>query len=281
MKTNENYLRRAMHGKLWLSGLLSFLFLFSSFLAHAQIYYIDAVNGNDASSGQSAATAWKSLSKVNGTTFPAGALILFKANCVWTGQLHPLGSGTAASPIVIDMYGTGAKPMFNGNGMTGQAVVRLFNQQYWEINNLEVINDAAAQGDRRGVEILASNFGTVNHVYLKDLDVHNIKGIPGQDLAAKKTAGIYIATVADNTVPTRFNNVMIDGCHISFVQNQGIVTNHEVATEYPGTGKWEQRKFTNFQIRNNIIHDISKNAMIIRMTEGGVVEYNVCYNTAL
>ena len=39
-------------------------------------------------------------------------------------------------------------------------------------------------------------------------------------------------------------------------------------------------KISNAAVRNNTIYNISKNAMVIRLFEGGVVEHNVCYNTA-
>lgn len=77
-------------------------------------YYVDNVNGNDASNGTSAGTAWKTLTKVNATTFAPGDKILFKAGGAWQGQLWPKGSGVNGSPIVIDQYGTGNKPLIAG-----------------------------------------------------------------------------------------------------------------------------------------------------------------------
>lgn len=249
-------------------------------LQFQQAYYVDDVNGNDNNPGTSPSQAWKTLTKVNNTTFQPGDAILFKAGGIWVGQLHPKGEGTAGSPILIDQYDSGNKPFIDGNGMTG-APVRLFNQSYWEIGNLEISNDATAEGDRRGLEVLASNYGTANHIHLKNLVIHDVKGIVGGTSAAKRTAGIYIATVDDSGTDTRFNDILIEDCELYNISNQGIVTNNEVkANDYPGTAGWHKRKFTNVSIRNNTIHHITKNAMIVRLTEGGVVEYNVCYHTA-
>ena len=146
--------------------MVSLIFPLSLFSAN---YYIDAITGNDSDSGLSSTLAWKTLTKVNATTFQAGDSILFKTDGVWIGQLYPKGSGSAISPIVIDKYGDGSKPIFDGDGMTGTGVVYLYNQQYWEINNLEITNDAAIEGDRRGVRIEISNFKTANHIYLQNL----------------------------------------------------------------------------------------------------------------
>lgn len=245
------------------------------------VYYVDAVNGNDNNDGKTPESAWKSLAKINSTTFSANESILFKAGDIWTGQLYPKGSGISGSPIVIDKYGTGNKPIIDGNGMTGTAVLYLYNQEYWEINNLEITNDGESAADRRGVRIEVDNYGTANHIYLKNLYVHNIKGIIGQDRSAKRTAGIGFGIINVSPTPSHFNDILVENCVIHTCDNQGIITECVSGDGFePGTSEWEERKMTNCTIRNNTIYDISKNAMIIRCWEGGVVEYNVCYNTA-
>jgi|GEM_PF-156850 len=243
--------------------------------------YIDSENGNDANDGLAESTAWKSLSKINSTTFATGAKILLKAGGIWTGQLHPKGSGSAAQAIIIDSYGTGSKPLINGNGLIAQGAVLLSNQSNWEINNLEITNNADTDAERRGVEINASNYGTVEHIHLKNLEIHDVKGTVGSEMSDKKSSGIYFTVINDNVIPTRFNDILVEGCHIYNCQNQGIVTSNEVTvSDYPGTANWEKRKYTNLIVRNNVIHHISKNAMIIRLADGGLVERNLCYETA-
>src|SRR5215475_2373584 len=102
-------------------------------------YYIDSAAGDDINRGDSPAQAWKTLSKVNATTFGPGDRILFKSGAHWTGQLWPKGSGTEQQPIVIDKFGGDAPPVIEGNGEADEAVL-LKNQEYWEINHLEVTN---------------------------------------------------------------------------------------------------------------------------------------------
>ncbi|MCX6267337.1 MAG: T9SS type A sorting domain-containing protein [Bacteroidetes bacterium] len=244
-------------------------------------YYIDASGGSDNNDGLSASTAWKSLTKVNATTFAGGNRILFKAGEVWTGRLYPKGSGIAGSPIIIDMYGSGTKPLIDGNGMTGTGVVYLYNQQYWEISNLEITNNAATEDDRRGVRIEAKNYGTANHIYLKNLNIHNIQGKVGQGRPEKRTSAIGFAIVDVNSQETHFNDILVENCVITACKNQGIITECVSGDGYdPYSDEWNSMKITNAVIRNNTISDISKNAMIIRLFEGGVIENNLCYNTA-
>jgi len=244
-------------------------------------YYVDNIGGNDASNGLSPETAWRTLTKVNATVFTANNQILFKAGGVWTGRLYPKGSGIPGSPISIDIYGAGAKPLIDGNGMTGTGVVYLYNQQYWEINNLEIVNDAPNEGDRRGVRIEAENYGTLNHIYLKNLDIHNIRGSVGQNRTDKRTGGIGFGIVDVSVQETHFNDILVENCVITDCENQGIITECVSDDGFdPYSPEWNSMKITNAVIRNNTISGISKNAMIIRLFEGGVIENNVCYNTA-
>ncbi len=245
-------------------------------------FYVDSQNGDDSNNGMSPENAWKTLDPVNNAVFLPGSKILLKAGSIWTGQLKPGGEGNGNAPNIIDKYGEGPLPLIDGQGMTGEGVVRLFNQSFWEIRNLEITNPSSTQGDRRGVEVKAANYGLVEHIYLENLHIHHINGIPGNSLTAKLTAGIYIGTVDDELVPTRFHNVKISGCHIHHVENIGIVNNNEVShADYPGTEDWNRRKFTKLRIDNNIIHHISKNALIVRLADKGIVEHNLCYETAL
>ncbi len=83
-------------------------------VASATSYYVDASGGDDARDGQSAATAWKTITKVNGSTFAAGDQILFKRGEVWREGLVPPSSGAAGNPIRFDAYGTGEPPTITG-----------------------------------------------------------------------------------------------------------------------------------------------------------------------
>lgn len=257
-------------------------FILSGTLSAATIYYIDNLSGKDQYSGLSPEKAWQSLDRVNEQTFMPGDIILFRSGGFWQGQLAPKGSGEVGRPIVIDRYGEGPLPLIDGGGRDSMAVVRLFNQSWWEIQSLEITNFADRPGDRRGIEIKAANSGLIRHIHLKNLVIHDIRGTVGNELKAKKTAGVYFAVTDDSELPTRFDDILVEGCEIYNIQNQGIVTNNEVDhADYPGTTAWHRRKFTGLIVRNNIVHHISKNAMIIRLSEGGMVEHNLCYETAL
>jgi len=80
----------------------------------AATYYVDATGGNDANDGLSQASAWKTIAKVNASTFAAGDSILFKRGEVWRESLVPPSSGASGNPIVFDAYGAGEAPTLTG-----------------------------------------------------------------------------------------------------------------------------------------------------------------------
>jgi hypothetical protein len=74
-------------------------------------YYVDCIAGNDANSGLSESTAWKSLVKANKAALLPGERLLLKRGCTWTGPLNLFWSGVTGQPIVIDAYGSGYIPI--------------------------------------------------------------------------------------------------------------------------------------------------------------------------
>ncbi len=228
----------------------------------AVTYYLDFSSGNDSNPG-TAKEPWKSLAKVNATNFHPGDRILFKSGGVWTGQLWPKGSGTAEHPIVVDKYDGEALPVINGGGLAEDAVL-LKNQEYWEIRDLEVTNTGASPGTRRGVHVVAENFGEMHHIYLRNLTIHDVNGSDKD----KVNGGIAYSAIGD-TKPSRFLDLRIEGNHISRVDRSGIFgwsTHWERSKWYPSLG---------VVIRNNILDDIGGDGIVNVATDGAIVEYNV------
>jgi hypothetical protein len=183
---------------------------------------------------------------------------------------------------VVNSYGTGPKPIIDGNGLQGNGAFFLYNQQHWEINNLEVTNDASTAGDRRGIYLAAANFGLLSHLYVRNCHIHNVKGLLGESFSAKRTGAIIVETISDTSKATRFDDVRVENNVVGpRVDNEGFATYNASGEGYPGTSEWNARVITHLAIRNNSFNDIGKNAMIIRLTdETGVVEHNVIWDTA-
>lgn len=82
--------------------------------AWGQIYYVDATLGDNVQDGQSEATAWKTVAKVNATALQPGDTVLFKRGETWREKLVVPSSGTLGAPITFGAYRTGAKPRLDG-----------------------------------------------------------------------------------------------------------------------------------------------------------------------
>ncbi len=81
----------------------------------SKTYYVDSVSGDDANSGTSPTSAWKTLSKANSASLAAGDRLLFKRGGRWAGKLSVKWSGTASNPVVIGAYGSGDLPIIEGS----------------------------------------------------------------------------------------------------------------------------------------------------------------------
>ncbi|GBF74010.1 hypothetical protein PA598K_02339 [Paenibacillus sp. 598K] len=230
------------------------------------VYYVDALAGDDASSGTSEATAWRSLNKVNATTFAPGDTIRFKAGGVWKGTLHPKGSGIEGSPIRIDRYGDGPKPLIAGDGAS--TAVYFYSQEYWEVRNLEITNYAATGGERRGIHVAGNSGGWNNpkvyrHFVFEYLDIHSVKGSLAMDYA--HNGGIIIWDPSWNYVVT---DVTIQHNKIYSLDSVGIYLN----------GGSRPYSFNN-KVSDNVIYDIGGDGAFVLNTTNGLIERNVVYDT--
>jgi parallel beta-helix repeat protein len=269
----------------------------------AGAHYVDATAGNDTADGTTPATAWRTIARVNGQTFQPGDSICFRAGGSWTGELHPLGSGSSAAPIVIDQYGTGAKPHIAAGTGDLQAVA-LLNQPYWEINNLEVTNAQGGPGDYRGIQILGRDFGVIRHTVIRNCWVHDVTGqvewIGGSTAdnmppwvtfqagwdASKRTGGIVFEITSAKGTPTWFDDVTVENNVVQDTSFGGIIFK-----QLDGGFGWGVRtsatdaKFTphtNIVIRGNYVSQTNTkwgcNAFYITGSRGVTIEDNVAQN---
>lgn len=239
--------------------------VFASAGAAGTTYYVDSAGGDDGNDGLSEEAAWKSLTKVSVATFQPGDRILLKAGSEWTGeQLHPLGSGVEGSPITIDSYGgAGSKPKLNGAGVI-DSVVEFYNQQYWDIHNLEITNTAAGApqdpsklADLRGMHVTGQDAGVLKHFYISGVNIHDVTGWnmwisgstaddePGSGIihgagwdGSKRTGGILfeILKPGANPVPTKFDDVVIENSVFQDNSFGGIIFK-----QYEGDVHWASR----------------------------------------
>lgn len=271
-------------------------------------YYVDP-NGSDSAEGTSPETAWKSLDKVNATRFLPGDKILLKAGGVWNGQLWPKGSGQEGMPILIAGYGTGAKPVINGNG-TGASfteadnrdasmqyftgAVQLMNQSYWEIDGLEVTNnDEIYSSNRSGILVYNDGSkGDQTHIQIRNCYVHNCYPTSASEYSGshKMTGGIIVLGFARNntgvysggrlqlgeiyTTKPAIHDVLIENNTVKDVAKEGI---RNKSTGFTSSGGETYPTVSNNVVfRNNYLENIYGDAIVIsEVNSGGLVENNI------
>lgn len=229
-------------------------------------YYVDSEKGNDGNDGTTPERAWKSLERVNGTLYAPGDKILFKAGSRFSGQLQPRGSGKEGAPIVVDVFGEGNKPLIEAKGGHHEALL-LKNQEYWEVNNLELTNKGFIRKKfRYGVRVVSWDFGTMRHILLRNLFVHDVNGS-----LRKQDQGEGHGIVWENggkKVRSRFDGLLIEGCHLLRTDRNGICG----YSENSNRDNWFPS--LNVVIRNNLLEDIGGDGIKVWGCDGALVEHN-------
>jgi hypothetical protein len=87
-------------------------------LARAATYYV-APTGSDAAAGTSQTTAWRTVSKVNGSALQPGDTVLFEGGQKFTdAALQPTRAGSAGVQIMFGSYGSGHAVITRGAFLT-------------------------------------------------------------------------------------------------------------------------------------------------------------------
>lgn len=277
-------------------------------------YYVSTLHGKDSNDGKSEETPFYSLQKINELTLEPGDKILLESGSVFTnGYLHLYGqSGSKEAPIVIDKYGTGAKPVIdtNGQGVWYQnygkeldnsshkyqgyvsSSILLYDTEYIEINNLEIVNKAPAIDtvynatdvmNRTGVAAVAQDKGTIDHIYLNGLYVHDVIGnVYDKHM---NNGGIYFTVFQPHdeaaTEISRYNDVTIENCTVENVNRWGIAVGYTAYHSQFGYNvpiddtKIATYGSTNVVVRNNYVKDAGGDAITMMYCDRPLVEYNV------
>jgi hypothetical protein len=275
-----------------------------------KLFYIDAKNGKDSNDGHKPQSAWQTLKQVNGHRFLPGDHIYFKCGETWHGQLHPLASGNKNAPIIISSYSIGNKPVIAGDGVINGAIY-LTNQSYLEFHGLSVTNynpdeegklsleewealnkTSYAQASlpaqlvnhnapKYGIYILGRDTGSLNHIYLRNIEVHGVNGYINQKDEQSKNNGGVVFEVAGTLKPTYFEDVLIDSCNIHDVDRSGIII---VKSSWDGRSLDDNKNWTpsnKIHITHCQFSQTGANALIVRVANKPLIEDNLFDHCAI
>lgn len=252
-------------------------------------YFVDPYLGNDHFAGTTPAEAWYSLQKANAVVLQPGDRLLFRRGGAWMGRLAPKGSGREGAPITLGAYGEGPKPCFCGGGRHGMEegmTVLLYNQDYWEIEDLDISNDAPEEGDRWGMVVRWHDYGVGGHVHIRRCDIHDIAGrTKGPRF---KGDGLLVVATGCNT-PTGYDDILVEECTFVNIRRTALTVWSQWTERgrvyfrggreysyHTSVGPWFGN--THVIIRNNFIRDIAGDGILVTTTKGCLVEHNVAEN---
>lgn len=196
------------------------------------------------------------------------------------------------------------------NPTVNRAAVYLYNTQYWEIRSLELTNDATTVGGRLGLYVRLEDYGTGSHYHVDDVYVHHVRGylkdVAGNTVGSyKTTGGMLFEVTRDNEVvgtkekPTRFDDIAVENSEIYNVDAVALSTrsawmcreggapcgdyppykgNSAYLTNPATQAASDYFPMTRVVLRNNLIHNVGGDGIIVRTATAPKVEANHLYD---
>lgn len=279
-------------------------------------YYISSLSGDNSRDGTSESLAWETLDKLKGIEFQAGDKILLESDSVFNGFIHLRGvSGTEEDPIIITSYGEGTMPIINGNGEGvwyqdyGTAMdsskhvkesyvsstILFYDSNYIEMSNIEITNESddwdymysqkeknEISMPRTGIAGIVQNTGTMKHIYLDNLNIHNVDG--NIDFEHINNGGIqFNASKPENEAETgvaKFDDIKITNNRISKVNKSGIsigytYQNQQFSGQKISNDAIEKYAHTNLLIEGNYVQEAANDSIAVKYADSPVVRGNV------
>jgi len=217
--------------------------------AHAAAYHVDATGGNDAFDGLQPihqggnGGPWKTIARVNKTTFHPGDVICFKRGETWSERLVIRCGGSPGQPITIGACGAGRRPVIDVRKKEPAAITCFHSHvTFRDLTLMNSMNNAlgvACIGGCKGIAII--------NVEVRNAGNNGVSISKGGDGIHIDTVAVYNA--ANNGIhlggspENKLSNVLVENCRISGVgANDGITIHEDGERNSAGT---------NFVLRNN------------------------------
>lgn len=227
-----------------------------------RMLYVDC---SRSSSGNGSLQApWNTLEGLNALTLQPGDTVHLRRGTVCHGMLAAQGSGVEGKPIRLTAYGEGPRPQVVAGGKTEEAL-RLFNQQYWDIDSLDI-----AGGSTYGIFISGDN-GILHHIHLSNLAVHDVLG----GTMKHKESGLV--AISPSSAKSHFDDVVVDGVN-AWHTNQwvGILIGGG-NLGFPPESDWN----TNAVIRNSTVHDVQGDGIVLFRVRKGLIDSSAAWSIGM
>ena len=213
---------------------------FCTTIVTAKNFYISA-SGSDTNNGLTTTTPWKSISKINSSSYTSGDSILFKCGDTFYGTLTPTTNG-----ISFSSYGTGAKPIITG--LTTISSWTSLGGNIWEAVlpgglstlNMVIINGVLTpMGRFPNANTANGGYNTyesyVNNSSITDNQLTSSPNFTGADLVVRKVDFATARTIITSHSGTKLNFTVPAGS--SFTTGYGYFIENSLAT-LDQNGEW-------------------------------------------
>lgn len=243
-----------------------------SFAKSSTVYYIDAINGDDANSGLSEDDAVKTVSGLKIDDYSAGTQFLFKNGGRYeAGFILTEWCGTEENPIVISSYGEGEQAVLYVDGKTD--VMKLVDCSYVTISDLSI---TAPNGGGIWIDTVnkASVGITIDNVYFYDMPNGKVNGRSDCTGGAAVARAAVMVKSFPNASRYPVNDLTISNCEVYDVANGFIIWgswNEQGAAWCESEDDIDPVFNEGLLISDCYLHDMDAEAILIGMCDDALV----------
>lgn len=187
-----------------------------------------------------------------------------KRGTVCRGSFAPQGSGAEGNPIRLTAYGEGARPRIVAGADDRQALL-LMDQEYWQIDSLDLSGSSTY-----GIFVTADK-GTLHHIYLKNLYVHDVRG------GAMKSKDNGLVIVGPSVRGALFDDVQVNGVIAQHTNLwSGIMIGGGAFPDVPG-----EKLNTRVIVRSSSVEDVSGDGIVLFRDQDGSIETSDASQTGM
>jgi hypothetical protein len=234
--------------------LLFVLFTVNSF-AQNNTYYISS-SGDDSNNGLSAASAWKTVSKVSAFNFEPGDKALFEGGQRFAGNLEIQSED---GPLAIGSFGNGKATI---NAGTGTAIYA-FNAGAILIHNLIIEGNGAENNSGNGIYFKMNQANDVSNIIIDSTEIYGFGG-----------AGIILGALQTNS---GYKNVKIINNDVHDNGKVGITSYGNGDMYNHGNFYVAYNKTYNNKGRIDITYTNTGNGIVLSGVDGFIVEHCEAY----
>ncbi len=246
----------------------------------APVYYIDSVNGDDANTGHSEDSAWKTINHGDWVFVP-GTKVLFKRGGVYDIEVTLTISGTKENPIVISSYGdeNEDKPILRT--ASHNEVFDFVDCDYVTVSDVAITAPNGGGIWIRGLN-KQSNGMTIENVDFYDMqnyDSHTRD--PFGSGAADARAAIIVNGLWGSGYAQTVNDLTIRGCSVENCASGFIIWGIVYGNPAEDPANMERTYNKNVLIEDCYFNNMYAEAVVLGVCQGAVVTNCTSLNTCL